>query len=184
MNDQQRQYMQQQLLSSQSSRLAMMKKIVNLPFSDKLLVTTIDLGIIVLLQVDNQTNVIERIALSETDLARGAVSVSAKPFNKILIPLDDPNNVISKSINERRPYIVEDWYFLFTPALTAEEARRNQSAASIECSIVYPLRNNTAAMIFSFYQPSNYVGELHKSFVRAYSRLVSDSLDAAGFSRR
>lgn len=154
------------------------RHIVNAPFSDKLLVTSIDLGIAVLLLADLKNNTLDRVALSDTELAQGAVKVSAKPFHDIKIPLNTERNIIVQSIKTGEYRITEDWQYLFTPALTSEEARLNQAGASIECSLVWPLDiKNGGAMIFSFYQPQAYITEEHLSFARRYTEIVSEKLN-------
>ncbi len=64
--------------------------IVDAPFQDKLATTSLGLGIVVFLLIDEQEAVIERVALSKTESAEGAVLMSAKPFRKIKVPLKHP----------------------------------------------------------------------------------------------
>ncbi len=152
------------------------KNIVNGPFQDKLLSTIIDLGIVVLLLVDDKKK-IKRVALSDTEQAQGAVKVSAKPFHEIQIPLSSKQNIIAQAINQKELRITEDWNDLFTPALSSSSARLNQSAASIETSLVQPLSVTLGgAMIFSFYQPLNSIGDEHRYFTKHYAELVSARL--------
>lgn len=153
------------------------QSIVDAPFSDKVTATNIDLGIGVLLQVDPISKTIDRVALSNTELAQGAVLVSAKPFHQIKIPLHTKNNYISEAIVSGRHKITEDWQYLFNPALKPEEARRNQAGASIESSLVWPLKaNHGGALIFSFYQPRRNIGSDHLEFARMYAQLVDRQL--------
>lgn len=151
--------------------------IVNAPFADKLLTTSIDLGVVVLLAVNKKDRTIDRLALSDTELARSALQVSAKPFHTIRIPLSTKNNCIASAIRNKKYEITEDWNYLFTPVLTPEEARRNQAAASIECSLVWPLTAGAGgALIFSFFQPLAYIGATHLDFAEKYAALVDKAL--------
>lgn len=153
--------------------------IVNAPFQDKLKMTMLDLGIIVLLIVNKKTGVIDRVALSDTEPAKGAVQISEKPFNDIKIPMDYSGNIISRAVKFNRPYETADWRYLFAPALSPESARFNQAGAGIGCSVVYPLkeaRKNGGAMIFSFYAPLPSIGPRHKSFMEIYSKVANDVL--------
>lgn len=155
------------------------EKIVNSPFDDRLLSATIDIGIVVLLLVNKANKTIDRIALSDTEHAHGAVSVSAKPFHKIIIPLGDEKNIIAKAIKEKKGQATDDWQYLFTPALSAEAARLNQKAASIESSIVWPLSiKDGGALIFSCYQPLSNIGPEHYAFAKRYAAIVSKALKA------
>lgn len=164
------------LLNKDSSDL-LYRNVVNTPFTDQLLVTQLDLGIVVLLLVNTHDQTIDRVALSDTLQAKGAVSVSAKPFHDIKIPLDAPHNALVQVIKNDTPQLIEDWSVLFTPVLTAEESRRNQRAASIDCSLICPLHfAKGGALIFSFFQPEKYLTENHISFAQEYTKLVENYL--------
>ena len=154
--------------------------IVNAPFIDKLRAVQLDLGIVVLLLVDEVTGLINRVALSDTELAKGAVSVSAKSFYDINIPLDDKNNCIAEAIRTVNFTQTHDWKYLFTPVLTAAEARMNQAGAAIGCSVVHPIAvsNKRGALIFSFFQPPEHINEKHYLFASRYAKAVTNVLGA------
>ena len=151
--------------------------IVDLPFTDKLRVTNLDLGIVVFLQVNPELQTIDRIALSNTEMAKNTVKISDKPFKEIRIPVDHEVNILSKAIRTGRPQHTVDWEYLFTPALSGESARFNQSAGGIGCSYVYPLKSrHGGAMIFSFYTQIGSIGKEHTDFMHAYAKLVDARL--------
>lgn len=155
--------------------------IVDTPFGDKLHATTLGLGIVVLLLADYETNSLRRIALSNTEMASGAVKYSVKPFHKIIIPLDYTDNLLVKAIATRLVQQTEDWSVLFNPDLTPEEARFNQAGAGIACSIVYPLHTDIAspplgAMIYSYFEPLDNIGDPHHRFMTMYSSTVAEKL--------
>lgn len=161
-----------------SSSKDIYRTIVNSPFKFDLLTTSIDLGIVVLLLVDPKENVLKRVALSDTELAKGAVRVSAVPFHEIKIPMTTKDNALVQAIKTKEHQLVSDWQFLFTPALSPEQSRLNQRGASIECSLVWPLEiKDGGAMIFSFYQPITNILEDHLSFAKSYAQLVSEKLN-------
>lgn len=154
-------------------------KIVNLPFADKKTSAMLGLGVVVLLLVNKKTRTIDRIALSNTEQAVGAVTYSVKPFKDIKIPLDNRENYLGVAIRTRRPMMTSDWKDMFVPALTPQEARFNQAGAGIACSVIYPLNNarDGGAIIFSFYEPLNRIGQDHHTFMSKYSSLVTKSLN-------
>ena len=168
------------LLSVGSSTSDLFQSIVDAPFKDKLSATDIDLGIVVLLLVNKKTNMIDRVALSDTDLARQAVNMSAKPFKSIKIPLGHEGNSVAKAISTGEVQKVSDWQYLFAPSLTPQEARLNQAGSGIECSFIYPLKDvqDGGALIFSFYQPPQNVGDQHDVFVKEYGSIVCDALNS------
>jgi hypothetical protein len=152
--------------------------IVNAPFSDKRRMALLGLGIIVLLLVDKKTRMIERIALSDTELAKGTVRMSIKPFREITIPLDYRGNFIAEAIRSERYQQTSDWQYLFSPALSPEEARLNQAGGAIGCSFVYPLidARNGGALIYSYYAPLDKIGREHHDFMHSYARLAANAL--------
>jgi hypothetical protein len=151
------------------------KAVVNTPFTDKLLMTQLGLGIIVFLLVNEKTKTIDRIALSDTYPAQGAVSMSAKKFEEIKIPIDEDENIIARAVRSGTHKQTSDWHFLFTPDLSAEQARFNQAGAGISSSVVYPL-DKTGALIFSYYMLPSKIGAEQHDFMQRYSALVTKLL--------
>lgn len=168
----------EQRLSAITEESSMRQVVVNAPFSDRLTAGLLFLGIVVLLVLDEKNNVIDRVALSQTELAKNTQNVSAVPFNQIKIPANHPENIIAAAIRTNTPKDTTDWYYLFTPALSSEDARLNQASGGIAYSAVYPLRYGTkkAAMIFSYFQYEHNIGESQRVFMRTYSELVSKYL--------
>jgi hypothetical protein len=166
------------ILSAPKNDQQLFKAIVNAPFDDKRRAALLGLGIVVLLLVDKQKRTIERVALSDTELAHGTVRMSVKPFKEITIPLGYHGNFIAEAIRSNRYQQTSDWQYLFAPALTAEEARLNQAGGGIGCSFVYPFpeARHGGALIFSYYITLDKIGREHHEFMRGYSRLTSKSL--------
>jgi hypothetical protein len=165
-------------LTGHVSDTALFHSIVNAPFTDPVQATLYDLGIVVLLLVNKKTNTIDRIALSDTPQAHGAVKMSEKPFNTIKIPADYKGNIIAEAIRSGKPHHTGDWQYLFTPALSAQAARFNQAGAGVECSFVYPLigARDGGALIFSYFQPFSNIEPRHRTFMQFYSQLAADKL--------
>lgn len=168
-----------QLLDSAKSQQQLYKSIVNTPFNDKTRAALLGLGIVVLLLVNPETGNIDRVALSDTELAEGAVRMSVKPFKDIKIPLAFRGNFIAEAIRSGRYQQTSDWRYLFAPALSPEEAHLNQAGAGIGCSYVYPIKgiNNGGALIFSYFQPLDKIGSEHRQFMHAYSRIVASAIN-------
>lgn len=159
---------------------ALFRAIVNLPFTFKVQTAYLFLGITVLLLVNKKTNTIDRVALSETELAKNTTDVSVKRFEDIRIPLGHPENIIAKAIATGKPQGTGDWRYLFTPELTPEEAHLNQASGGIGFSAVYPLvgARDGGAMIFSYFQHREEQRPAHREFMETYSRLVAKQLAA------
>jgi len=166
-----------QLLSKDASTDNLYQSIVDAPFSDPLMATNLDLGIVVLLLVDADGVTINRIALSNTEQAANAVKTSQVPFNQIKIPLNHHKNIISKAIRTGKQQRTEDWDYLFTPALSPASARFNQATAGIACSIVQPFdcKPHGGAFICSFFQHPRDI-KLQEWFIAHYSELIEEVL--------
>lgn len=153
------------------------QEIVNAPFANKYKVTSLDLGIVVLLLVNPETQTIDRIALSNTEHAKGALRMSEKKFHEIKIPLKNKTNIIPIAINGGKPQHTDDWYFLFTPELNAKSARFNQTGAGIACSFVYPFDAlHGGALIFSYFQPFMKITPAHKRFMSQHTKWTNQLL--------
>lgn len=168
------------LISESDSTETRNKLIVNSPFEYKVAATFLFLGIVVLLLVDDDGKYINRVALSNTELAKNTTEVSYVPFNEIKIPVDHHENIISLAIRSGKPQDTTDWKYLFEPALTPEQARLNQASGGIAYSAVYPLVNVKpgAAMIFSYFQYQQHIGSPQHEFMERYSSVVNDLLAA------
>lgn len=159
--------------------------IVNAPFEYRFDMVAHGIGIIVFLVADRKEGVVHRVALSRTEMAAGTVQMSDKAFRDIKIPINRTDNVISRAINEKSPQVTEDWKYLFTPALTPEQARMNQAGGSIACSFVYPLefgQDGGGALIFSYYKFLDKIAAEDKQFMADYSRVVSERLSGCSAS--
>jgi hypothetical protein len=167
-----------EILESAKGDHDLFETIVNAPFSDRRRAGLLGLGIVVLLLVNKKTRTIDRVALSDTDLAKGAVRMSVKPFHDIKIPLNYKGNFIAEAIRSERYQQTGDWQYLFAPELSAEEARLNQAGAGIACSYVYPLidARSGGALIFSYYLHLDKIEPEHHDFMRNYAKIVSRKL--------
>ena len=152
--------------------------VVNAPFAFKVETTLLFLGIMVLLLVDKDTGQIHRIALSQTEQAKGTTDVSVKRFEDITIPLVDPQNIIAKAIRSGEPQETSDWKYLFVPDLKPEAARLNQASGGIAYSAVYPLVGvrDGGALIFSYFQYPEYIGRAQHDFMKQYSQIAAAAL--------
>lgn len=162
-------------LTARRKKHDIFKAVVNAPFIDPLEAARMCLGIVVLLMADQKDSLIHRVALSDTELAKSTTLISVKKFEDIKIPLQNPENLIARAIRSGKPQTTSDWHYLFTPVLSAEEARFNQAGGAIACSVVYPLKRS-GALIFSYYQYLEKIDSSHHAFMDFYSALVTKRL--------
>ncbi len=131
--------------------------------------------IVVLTLVNEEKGVLQRISLSSTPEAARAQEASAVPFRDIEIPLTTYDNVLIKVLNEKRPYVTHYWPHMFHPVLTAEQALKNQQAAGIKTSMVYPVIVHDKAigvLIFSMVKEESEVMEEEKELIRGFTDIV------------
>ena len=154
------------------------KLIVNAPLAYKIETTLLSLGIIVLLLVNKKLGTIDRIAISENDLAKRTKRRSVKKFEEIRIPVGHPENIIAQAIATGKPQGTSDWQYLFVPELSAEDARFNQMEGGIGYSAVYPLQGarDGGALIFSYFQYPDKIHDPQEEFMATYSQIVADRL--------
>lgn len=131
--------------------------------------------IIVLTLINNERNTLQRISLSSTPEAAKAQEVSAVPFHNIEIPLSAKDNLLIKSLTDKKPYSTKSWPDIFRPILTDEQAFTNQQAAGIKTSMVYPVVVNDKPMgvlIFSIVKEEKEVSEEEKELIRGFTDIV------------
>lgn len=155
------------------------KQIVNAPFKYRIESTFLYLGIMVLLLENKETGSMDRIALSDTELARNTTKVSKVKFSDINISLSYKDNLIIRAIDEQKPQKTDDWKDLFSPVLSKDHARINQASGGIASSFVYPLMldKSKGVLIFSYYQYLNEISDLQDTFMKKYSQIVSSLLN-------
>lgn len=128
--------------------------------------------IVVLSLIDEQQGGLRRIALSETEEARRATSVSTIPFEQIVIPFQAVSNLCVKVLYEKKPLVTTSWPDILTPPLTPEAALTNQHSAGIKTSMVYP--------VFAQNKP---VGSLIFSMIKDYQDVTTEEKDLlSGFT--
>lgn len=131
--------------------------------------------IIVLTLVDEDTGVLKRVSLSQTDEAARALAASAVPFHDIDIPLAASDNLLIKTINERRPQVTDYWPEIFRPVLTDDQALANQKASGIKTSLTYPVivgGEVIGVLIFSITKEENEVSEEEESLISGFTDIV------------
>lgn len=136
-----------------------------------------DLGyrIVVLSLVDQKSGGLRRIALSQTEEAKRATSVSSIPFDQIVIPFTAKDNLCIKVLLEGRPLVTTSWEDILTPPLTPEAAVTNQKAAGIKTSMVYPViqaGKPIGTLIFSMIKEYKDVTEEEKDLLSGFTDLV------------
>jgi hypothetical protein len=162
-------------LANCRSEKQLYEAIVNTPFIEKHRTTAFGLGFLSLVLVDKKAGTINRISISNTDTAKGAINITVVPFEKLIVPVGYKGNIVAEAIRVGRPQQTSDWKTLLVPVLKPEEARLNQAGAGIAASFVYPLvgYRDGGAIIFQYFVPIDRVGREQHEFMFRYTKLVS-----------
>ncbi|OGD95219.1 hypothetical protein A3A48_02875 [Candidatus Curtissbacteria bacterium RIFCSPLOWO2_01_FULL_37_9] len=131
--------------------------------------------IIVLTLVDEKRGVLRRISLSQTTEAANAQAASEIPFHEIEIPLNATGNLLIKTLQEKKPQVTHYWPEIFTPILTEEQSIKNQSAAGIKTSMLYPVivkDRSIGVLIFSMIKDMKEVSENEEDLIKGYTDVV------------
>jgi signal transduction histidine kinase len=94
-------------------------------------------GVIALYEKDRHT--LRRVAASETKEAIEAIKALSIPFTKIEISMDDPNNLMSRALRQKKLFVTSNLYDVFVPVLTQEESAKIQQIMSIQSTIIYSI---------------------------------------------
>jgi signal transduction histidine kinase len=93
---------------------------------------------------DPQNNILQTIAVSNTDEITQIEYSFGFKFSSVAIPLDHQENIITKAFTEKIVQVAHSLFDVFVPVVSEEKAKQIQEVLSIITIIVYPLivRNN------------------------------------------
>lgn len=157
---------------------ALYEAVANAPFESAVEMAFIFLGFICFYLVDEDQQQIYLAGVSDNDFYHE--SVSGYNFDPALfrIQLDDPKNLIARSIRQNGEVRTEDWEDLSRPEAKDGAARINQATAGIGYSIIRPLTGkNRGAVMFSYYQYQDHDDTQSCDFMERYTKLVSEACD-------
>ncbi|KKR28165.1 MAG: hypothetical protein UT61_C0056G0001, partial [Candidatus Woesebacteria bacterium GW2011_GWA1_39_8] len=138
--------------------------------------------IVVLALIDESTNVLKRISISQTPEAQKALEITPVPFQNIDIPMNYSENICIKAIEESKPYVTHDWKDILLPSYNNEEARKIQEIIGIHTSVVYPITyhgKSRGVMIFSMVKSEEEMSEEEKDLIRGYTDVVGIAVQNA-----
>jgi len=131
--------------------------------------------IVVLSLIDEKMGGLRRIALSQTEEAARAKSVSTIPFEKIVIPFSATSNLGIKVLMTGKPDVTTYWPDILSPPLTPQAALTNQKNSGIQTSMVYPVSARgkpIGTLIFSMVKKYQDVTEEEKDLLSGFTDLI------------
>lgn len=138
--------------------------------------------VVVLTLLDEEKNELRRIAISETESAKRFLEASPVPFHEIVIPLDAKENLLVKTIKERKKFVTSRVADVLSPALSRQWVHEFQMKLGIKTSLVYPLvakEKILGALIFSLTKEEEKISEEEWSILDSFVGAVGIALDNA-----
>jgi signal transduction histidine kinase len=144
----------------------------------------LDLGYqtVVLALVDEPTQTLRRISMSQTPAAEAIMGAGKMSFDEIVIPLSAADNFCIKTLLDQEVRSTTDWKDILTPPMTAEEARHLQQVSKVRNSVIYPVITQSkciGVMIFSLSKDVSQISleekDLLTSFIEIISLAIHDS---------
>jgi hypothetical protein len=170
------------ILNRQKSRRQLYQSIVDAPFQgkNKFNSTLLGLGFLAFLQVNESSRTLDRITISDTPSALGAINMTMKAFNDMKVPLNHKGNIILTAIRTGAHQQTTNWHYLTDPAVTEVESRMNQAAAGMASSVVYPIMETKpkGAIIFQYFINMDEITSAHHNFMFRYIKIVSSALNS------
>jgi hypothetical protein len=152
--------------------------IANAPFSNKLITAKLGLGLVAIVMLDKATKKVNGMAISDTESELGAIKMTSERFEDMSIPLHDPENLVAKAIRNGHHQETNDWYYMFVPEFSPDQARFVQAGLGIASSVIYPVNGGKhgGAIVFSYFKPLKDIGKDQHSFMRSYVDLAASLL--------
>jgi len=137
---------------------------------------------IVLTLLDNEKQVLKRIAISNTETAGRFLRATPIPFNDIVIPLWAVQNLSVRAINERKMFVSENVSEIFVPAMDREWVENMQETLGTKTAIVYPIIAKDkvlGAIIFTLTKRETEIKEEEWVILESFAGAVGIALDNA-----
>lgn len=102
--------------------------------------------IIVLSLIDSERKCLKRISISQTEHAKEALKNSPIPFQEIIFPLDDKDNLPVKALLDNQSYVTDDLSDMLYPAIGRDVVREVQRSLGIITSLVFPMYSQSTPL--------------------------------------
>ena len=143
--------------------------------------------ICVLTLVDRKKKIIRRVSFSPTKEALQILKKAKVKFEEIEILLKTKENLLVKSVNEKRLHITDDLSDVFYPEKSRDTWRNLQKKVGIKTSVVVPLILNKkaiGAMIFSLSKKKNKIKDFEKNLLINFTDSVSLAIDKVNLYKK
>ena len=158
---------------------AFRQAVVDAPFENRLEMVLLFLGFIVFYLVDEAKQTVHFISASDTEYYHHSVDGYSFNMKDYALSLDDSENSIVQAITSGQPVGTANWDTMRRPRVDVGIARSNQASGGIGYSMIYPFTGKVrGALMYSYFQEHEAMGEQQPAFMKQYTQLVSDILEA------
>lgn len=136
----------------------------------------------VLALVNEETQTLNRIAISMTSGGFAALKYLQIPFENIVIPLDYETNTCIKALKTGEQQISDSLYDVIKPSVSKENAIKVQEAMNTKISIVTPLtkgEKRIGIFIISMSKDVREVTDFEKNIIKKFSQGVGIAIENA-----
>ncbi|MFC1647273.1 ATP-binding protein [Patescibacteria group bacterium] len=131
--------------------------------------------LLVLFLVDEEDQKLKIDSITQTDDVMRILTSAPIPLEEVHIPIDEDNNVCIKSIKEYKQYSTRNWFDIFRPSYSQEEAQRIQKSASLKTIMVYPINyhgKTKGVLLFNSQRDEEEIKSDEKELLQVYTNIV------------
>lgn len=135
-----------------------------------------------ILLLNKQENILERVAVSQTESLAKTEALIGKPLRDSKIPLAYNENLIIKAINEKREYETLNMADVLIPNFSTEDSKKIQETLGIKSTLIYPLivREETiGAITVGIGQTKDHLSAYHKDLLYRLVGVIGIAIDNA-----
>jgi len=168
------------VLEESRSNKDVYQAIVDKPFSQTVAAAELFLGFMCVFIGNPKKKQVKLMSSSDNDFYHQSIQgYNFDSKNYHLSYLSDSDNDIVKAILTGKPQFSDDWKSYTRRTSDPEQARLNQANGGIAVNAVYPLDiENGGALLFCFFNYQDSLGSAQKQFMKKYSHLVGEVLQA------
>lgn len=138
--------------------------------------------IIVLSLIDDENIFLKRVSITSTAEAKIALKETEVDFHKIIIPLNELNNLAVRSIIEDRAFVTTKMWDVLRPVLREDNADKIQEVTGIKSTFVFPISIQDkviGTMFFSTNEEYSDISESELELIRSLAVIVGISIQNA-----
>lgn len=139
-----------------------------------------EIGVLAL--IDEEKQLLKRVAMSRTPTGLKAKQVLPIPYEKIEVPLTAEQNIAVQVVKTGQKKITHDLYDVFVPALDRPTSLKIQETVQVKSSLIYPLKargKTIGVMIVSIARLESQLSTYEKETIENLIDFVAMAMDNA-----